>query len=311
MKKNKKPSSKKKVGLAIKTVKIKKKVPVRSTVGRSIIKEKKKKGFSDSIHKIRTIVVGIGGGANAVVSDIVSVYPQTSFFVADTDNGVLLKSRNKKKIRTFLFGEDVVNGMGTGMDDGLGRRAAENSRDKIIKLLKGYDLCVFVSCLGGGTGSGAVPVFAQISKELKIVGCGIFTLPFSFERDKKQRIAGRALKNVKPFLDAVVIIPNERIFKVVDKKTPLREALFVINERLGSSLNGLIEMIHNPGIINIDFADINTILTGRKTLAYLSRVYTQGKERAQGVLRELLNNPLYPYNISGAKRILFNIPSWA
>jgi len=259
------------------------------------------------VHKIKIKIIGIGGGASSIVSDIAAAHKGTSYLVADTDTSNLAKLKRKKAIKIFHFGEDLTLGMGTGMSVEVGQRAAEEAKERIVKALEGYDLCIFVVCLGGGTGSGAISIFAEASKQLKNINYGIFTLPFGFEREKKMEIAKETLKRLEPLLNAITIVPNERIFKIVDRKVPLKNALSSINKELGFSLSGLIEMIYNPGVINIDFADIKTILTGRKPLAYLTRVYKDNKEEAKEILQELLQNPLYPYNISRANRLLFNI----
>jgi len=169
--------------------------------------------------------------------------------------------------------------------------------------------------LGGGAGSGAAPIFAKISKELGNMTYGIFTLPFSFEGEKKTRIALSSLERMKPYLNAYTCIPNERIFQIIDKKTPLKTALSLINKSLTDGLGGLIKMIYEPGLINIDFADLRTVLefdspsSSRKgKLAYLNTIETQRKEGgAKEAVEKVISSPLYPYTIRGAKGILLDI----
>ncbi len=261
----------------------------------------------DGAHKIKIKIIGIGGGAGSILTDIAGNYPGTSFFVADTDVSAPSNLKRKPSIRVLPLGDDSTAGMGTGMNVKLGREAAQKSQEQITKILQGTDFVIFISCLGGGTGSGAMPVFANIAKGLGVVSYGIFTLPFGFEREKKLEIAKKTVRELEQVLNAITIIPNERIFKVIDKKVPLKKALSTINHALGFSLAGLIEMIYNPGIINIDFADIKTILNGREPLAYLSRIESQDRSRIKESLERLLDNPLYPYDIFRANRILFNI----
>lgn len=276
---------------------------------KKVVKKQEKTKVDFPVHKIKIKIIGVGGGASSIVADIASHYHYrgTKFVIIDTDVLSLSKFKRKKELKIFQFGEELTRGMGTGMDIGLAREAAEKDREKIKKLLGNCDLCILVACLGGGTASGATPLLAELSNELNILNYGIFTLPFGFERERKMRLAKESLKKMEPLFNAITIVPNERIFKIIDKKTPLRTALSNINKILGLSLGGLIEMIYNPGLINIDFADIKTIMNGKGSLAYLNRVQVQGKERAQEALAQLLNNPLYPYSAQGAKKILFNI----
>lgn len=258
---------------------------------------------NNKIREIKVKVVGIGGGANSIVADIASRMKGVDFVAANTDSQSL--KAFGKRVKSFQFGEELTGGMGTGMDFELGQRAAQKEEKRIKELLKGQDFCIFVSCLGGGTGSGATPVFAKTSKDLGNINFGIFTLPFKFEGEKKAEIARETLMRAKPYFKAFSVIPNERIFKIVDEKTPLKEALSAINQRLTESLTGLIEMIKTPGLINVDFADLRTILSQKKRLAFLNKIEI-GKETKEEIA-ELISSPLYPYSIKGAGGLLFNI----
>jgi len=268
-------------------------------------KAREEKQVEAPVKKIKIKVIGIGNGGGAIVADIAPSVKRVKFLAANTDRLALAKL--KRKVEIFQFGQNVTAGFGTGMDVAMGQLAAEKEKEKIEKVLKGCDLCILVSCLGGGTGSGASPVFAKISRRLGSLTYGIFTLPFNFEGKKKLEIAKESLKRLKPFVNVITIVPNERIFKIVDKKLPLREALFTINKILAFSLEGLIKTVYNPGIINIDFADLKTILKGRGAIAYLSRAEARGEGRAKKVQQLVLSNPLYPYDVLRAKRVLFNI----
>jgi cell division protein FtsZ len=194
------------------------------------------------------------------------------------------------------------------MDSELGEAAALSEKERIKKLLQGQDLVILIGCLGGGTASGAAPIFAKISRSLGNLTYGIFTLPFKFEGDRKMEIAKNALEKIKTKVNALSIIPNERIFQVVSKATPLKQALSVINKNLAESLEGLIEIIYEPGLINIDFADLRAVLEGQGRLAYLNTIEVQRKEgSAEVAIEKVLNSPLYPYKIKGAKAVLFDI----
>jgi len=279
-------------------------------MAKKAVKEKMKKPaeepVSEVIKKTKIRVIGIGGGGGNIVSEIASRMPKASFVVANTDLKSL-RGCSRKTIK-FQFGQNLTRGLGTGMNAELGREAALNEKDKIKKVLEGQDLSVLVACLGGGTGSGAASVFAKISKNLGNLTYGIFTLPFKFEGDKKKEIALEALKNVKNHLNAITIIPNDMVFQIINKDTPLKEALSTINKFLSESLGGLIETIYEPGLINIDFADFRTILEGRGRLTYLNSIETPRKENAiKDLTTKVLNSPLYSYGIKGSKGVLFNI----
>ncbi len=263
------------------------------------------KPIEPSIYKSRIKVIGIGGGGSSIVSEIASQVRKGKFLVANTDFRALQQSA--KGIKRFQFGKSLTQGLGTGMNPELGEQAAESEKDKIKEILKETDFCVLVSCLGGGTGSGASPVFAKILKNLKILTLGIFTLPFEFEGGKKAQIAKDSLEKLGQNLNTLVIIPNQKIFQIIDKNTPLKESLSTINKALAESLEGLITLIDSPGLIHIDFANLKTILSGRGKLAYLNTAEVKNSDQIEELTKKILFNPLFPYDIKGAKEILFNI----
>jgi len=268
------------------------------------IDEGRKKEIS-GVKRAKIRVIGVGGGGSSIVSEIASKIEKVSFAVANTDLQAL-RASNRKALR-FQFGQSLTHGLGTGMNAEIGEIAAQNEKERIKKLLEGQDLCIVVACLGGGAGSGAAPVFAKISRDLGNITYGIFTLPFKFEGEKKMEIAKNALEKLKLKLNAFSIIPDERIFQIIDKDTPIKAALSAINKSLADSLQGLIEMIYQPGLINIDFADLRTVLQGQGRLAYLNTIEVRGSNRSEEAIKEVLNSPLYPYSIRGAKGILLNI----
>ncbi len=267
-------------------------------------KRKPAKKTEDNVRKPKIKIIGIGGGGGSIVSEIASRVKKVNFVVANTDAQSL--KRSSKKAKKFHFGKELTHGLGTGMDVEVASAAAENSKEKIKKMMEGQDLCILVASLGGGTGSGAGPLFAKISRSLGNLTYGIFTLPFEFEGRKKTEIAREALKKIKPHVNAYTVFPNERIFQIIDKNNPLSEALSAINEKLGDNLEGLIEMVYLPALINIDFADLKTIFKGRGRLAYLNAVDIEGPEKEE-VVRKVVSSPLYPHTIRGAKSILYNI----
>jgi len=256
---------------------------------KKVIKLPLPKTKTETIKKTKIRVIGIGGGAGNIVSEIASRIKGASFVVANTDLQALRSA--SRKAQRFQFGKELTQGLGTGMSVELGEMAAQNEKEKIKKILEDQDLLIIVACLGGGTASGAAPIFAKISKNLGNLTLGIFTLPFKFEGEKKMEIARASLEKIKPKLNALSVIPNERIFQIIDKKTPLKQALSAINKSLAESLEGLIETIYQPGLINIDFADLKTILEGQGRLAYLNTVKVQKKgDSVQEVIKKVLSN---------------------
>ena len=305
----------------IKKVKTKRRISKKTFKARTKISTKislldKKSFLKGPIKRIKIRVIGVGGGGSSIVSEVSQkIAPlgkgKISFVVANTD----LKALRKASFQSlrFPFGQNLTFGLGTGMNPQLGRLAAQKEKEKIKKILEGQDLIILVSSLGGGVGSGATPIFAKICQDLGLLTFGFFTLPFKFEGEKKMEIAKNSLKKLKPYLNALSIIPNERIFQVVDKKTPLTSALSVINKNLAKSLEGLLEIIYQPGLINIDFADLKTILAGNDLepsfgkIAYLNTVEVEGQNKVPEAIKKLISSPLYPYSISGVQGILFNI----
>ena len=261
--------------------------------------------FSENVHSAKIKVIGVGGGGGNIVSEISSRVQRFEFVGANTDNQALKEL--PKKVKSFSFGQDLTGGLGCGMDETLGERCAKAEKEKIKRLLEGSDICILIAALGGGTGSGATGTFAEISQEARSLTLGIFTMPFAFEGERRREIAETALEKIKPFVNAYVIIPNEYIFHIIDQKTPLREALSAVNKRLASTLEGLMDTIALPGLINIDFADVRSILEGRGRLAFINSAEASGAMKAQEVVQGVLVNPLYDYTIKGADRILFNI----
>ena len=254
--------------------------------------------------KIKIRLIGIGGGGGSIVSEIAQKVKGASFYAANCD----VKALNalSKKVKKFQFGGDLTHGLGTGMNPDIGEEAAGIEKDRIKEILEGQDFIILISCLGGGLGSGATPIFARISKRLNNLTYGIFTLPFNFEGGKKMGTARKSLEKLGTELNAYSIIPNERIFQIIDKSAPLKKALSAINKNLSNSLQSLIEIIYKPGIINIDFADLKTIFEGRGKLAYLNSMELS-KDDDKDALDKIINYPLYPYSIEGAKGVLFNI----
>lgn len=291
-----------------------KKISLKKTSPKKILPKtetEKNEKRSEVIKKTKIRVIGIGGGAGNIVSEITSKLQSSglpyraTFVVANTD-AQALRTTSRNTIR-FQFGESFTKGLGAGMNTELAAEAALNEKEKIKKLFQGQDLCIIVASLGGGTGSGATPVFARIAKNSGVMTLGVFTLPFKFEGERKLEVARDSLQKLKPYLNTISILPNERIFETIDKTTPLKEAFSCINKNLAESLQGLIETIYLPGLINIDFADLRTILQGQGRLAFLNSAEVEGANRVVETIKKVINCPLFPYTVKGAKGILFDI----
>ncbi len=262
------------------------------------------------LREIKIRVVGIGGGGGSIISEVSSSLKRVLFAAANTDSRALHEAIKRKKIKGFHFGEKLTGGLGTGMDADLGKKAAEDSIEEIKDLLKEQDITILVASLGGGTGSGALSVFASAAREMGNLVYGIFTLPFSFEGERKMSVAKKAVKESAPYLNAITIFPNDKIFEVVDKNTPLKEALSKMNKTLAFNLEGLMETIYENGLINIDFADVRTVLDkrrGSRKLAYLNTLEADLQEGAEEIVKRAISNPLYPYAVDDARGVLFNI----
>src|SRR3989344_1970807 len=273
--------------------------------------------LTQSFFKAKIKVIGIGGGGSSIVSEIGRSLDKAKFVIADTDTRNFKK---RKGIKYFSFGQKLTHGLGSGLNPNLGKIAAEQEKERIASLFEEQDMLIFVASLGGGVGSGAGPVFAEISKNFNGISFGIFTLPFKFEGKNKYKIASNALAQLRKSLNVSIAIANERIFKIIDSNTAITDAFSLVNKNLIESLESLIDLIYNPGVINIDFADLRTILKGKGSLAFLNTTEISGKDKLEKITKELLHNPLYYQNptseVSPSKgggnhftgeRVLFNI----
>jgi len=286
-------------------------MPIKS---KSKIRPKSKHKKEESkVHYPKIAIIGIGGGGGSVVSEIarsisarkIPHLNKIKFIIANVDFQAIKNA--PKQVSTFYFGKEFTHGLGCGMRSEIGEKAALASKKGIEKILRNNDICIFISSLGGGTGSGASPVFASIANDLGISSVGIFTKPFSFEGKERSNIANNSLRALKLKLNAITIIPNQRIFKIIDKSTPINKSLSAMNKILVDILEGLIETLYLPGLINLDFSDLQAILDTDKSLTYLHSQISTGSNRAKKSIESVLTNPLINYDIKGADRILFNI----
>lgn len=287
-----------------KSVKLKKIVEVKKTVKKRKSEAPVAEFSAENLFKAKIKVVGIGGGGGSIVSEIGKSLEKATFVVADTDTRALKK---KPGIKDFYFGEELTHGLGTGLNIDLAKKAAESAREKISGIFKDQDIVIFIASLGGGLGSGATQVFAEVAKEFGGITLGIFTLPFKFEGANKYRIAQNALRSLRQSLNVSLVIPNEKIFKVIDTNTAITDAFSMVNKSLVEGLESLIDLIYSPGIINIDFADLRAILKGVGNSAFLNTIEESGKNRADKVCEKILVNPLLQNNNFEVEKILLNI----
>lgn len=252
----------------------------------------------------RIKVVGIGGsGKNAVNHMIEQKVRGIEFVSVNTDAQDLHHSLAKKKIH---IGKNLTKGLGAGMDPSIGRRAAEETREEVQEAMKGADM-VFITCgLGGGTGTGAAAPVAQIARELGALTIGVVTKPFSFEGAQRSRIAQTAIDELKKEVDALIVIPNDRLFGVIQKDTSLRNAFAMCDEILRQAVEGIADLITMPGIINVDFADIRAVLQNAGS-ALMGIGTSTGEKRATEAAQMAINSPLLDVSVAGAKGVLFAV----
>ena len=248
-------------------------------------------------------VIGVGGSGSNTVSRIVKFSGQPVEFIAvNTDAQALHFCKVSKKI---LIGKNVTKGLGAGMDILVGRAAAEESKEEIVDALKGADM-VFVTCgFGGGTGSGAAPVIASVSKELGILTIAVVTTPFSFEGSQRKQIATQAIEDLKGKVDSLLIISNDKLLKTIDEKTTVSTAFVICDDILRQAIQAITDLILAPGIINVDFASVLSIMKNSgQTLFGTGKAI--GENRAIEAAKKAINSPLLDFSIKGSKRILFN-----
>lgn len=252
----------------------------------------------------RIKVIGVGGsGGNAVNHMISSKVRGVDFIAINTDSQDLHRSSAKKRIN---IGKNLTRGLGTGMNSDIGRRAVEETKEEIQESIKGADM-VFVTCgFGGGTGSGASPVVARTAKELGCLTVAVVTKPFYFEGRQRSRIAEAALEDMKKEVDAIIVIPNDRLLSIIGKETSVKHAFGMCDEILRQAVEGISDLITTPGLINIDFADIRTVMENAGS-ALMGIGKASGENRAIEAAKLAINSPLLDVSIAGAKGVLFSI----
>ncbi len=252
----------------------------------------------------RIRVVGVGGSGNNAVNHMVeSKVRGVDFIAINTDAQDLHHSSAKKKIH---IGKNLTRGLGTGMNPELGKRAAEETKEEIQQALKGSDM-IFVACgMGGGTGTGAAPVVAKTAKELGALTVAVTTKPFSFEGQQRLRLAEQGLEELRKEVDALIVVPNDRLLATVSKETSLKQAFALCDDILKQAVEGISDLITNPGIVNVDFADIRAVMENAGS-ALMGIGIASGENRAQAAARAAISSPLLEISINGARGVLFAI----
>jgi cell division protein FtsZ len=252
----------------------------------------------------RIKVMGVGGsGKNAVNHMISSKVRGVEFISINTDAQDLQNSLAKRKIH---IGKNLTHGLGTGMNPDLGKRSVEENKEEIQEAIKGADMIFIAGGMGGGTCTGAAPVIAKISKDLGALTVAIVTKPFSFEGQQRGRFAEQGLEELKKSVDAIVIIPNDRLLVNISKETTARSAFAMCDDVLKQAVEGISDLITIPGIINTDFADVKSILENAGS-ALMGIGVGSGEKRAEDAARMAINSPLLDISVQGAKGVLFSI----
>ncbi len=252
----------------------------------------------------RIRVVGCGGsGGNAVNHMVNSKVEGVDFISINTDAQDLHRSKAPKKIH---IGRSLTRGLGTGMNPELGKQAAEETREEIQEALKGSDMVFITGGMGGGTGTGAAPVVAQIARDLGALTVGVVTKPFAFEGQQRSRLAEQGIVELKKAVDALVMIPNDKLLAIVSRDTGIQNAFAMCDDILKQAVEGISDLITTPGIINVDFADVRTIMQNAGS-ALMGIGTASGEKRAEDAARMAISSPLLDVSIQGAKGVLFSV----
>lgn len=244
-----------------------------------------------------------GGGSNAVARMVDSKLQGIEFIAVNTDVQALYHNPSPKKV---TIGRGITRGLGAGSNPDIGKKAAEESSEELKSNLEGVDMLFVTAGLGGGTGSGGVPVIAELARSMGILTVGVVTKPFSFEGLKRKKQAEEALENLKGKVDTLITIPNDKILSLIDKTTPLTEAFEVVDEVLKHAIEGISSLITIHGLVNVDFADVKAIMSDAGT-ALMGIGYGTGDSRAAEAARAAVDSPLLEMKIDGAKGVLFNV----
>ncbi|MGF7058817.1 cell division protein FtsZ [Brassicibacter mesophilus] len=249
-------------------------------------------------------VIGVGGGGNNAVNRMIENQVKGIEFIAiNTDRQALHSSKAEVKVQ---IGDKLTRGLGAGANPEVGMKAAEESRNDILEALKGADMVFITAGMGGGTGTGAAPIVAEVAKELGILTVGVVTKPFMFEGRRRMVHAEKGIEELKNKVDTLVTIPNDRLLQVVEKKTSIVDAFKIADDVLRQGIQGISDLIAVPALINLDFADVKTIMLDQG-LAHMGIGKASGENRATEAAKQAIHSPLLETSIEGAKGVLLNI----
>ena len=260
--------------------------------------------INEAENAARILVIGVGGAGNNAVNRMVEENIMGVEFIGiNTDKQAL---QFCKAPTAMQIGEKLTKGLGAGAKPEIGEKAAEESQEEISQALKGADM-VFVTCgMGGGTGTGAAPVIAQIAKDMGILTVGVVTKPFRFEARQRMNNALKGIENLKNAVDTFIVIPNDRLLEIVDRRTTMPDALKKADEVLLQAVQGITDLINVPGLINLDFADVQTVMTD-KGIAHIGIGKAKGDEKALEAVKQAVSSPLLETTIEGASHVIINI----
>ena len=249
-------------------------------------------------------VIGVGGAGNNAVNRMIEAGIRNVEFIAvNTDRQTLNESKAGSKIQ---IGEKLTRGLGAGANPDIGSQAAEESKAEIAEVLKGADMVFVTAGMGGGTGTGAAPIVAATAKEMGILTIGVVTKPFTFEGKKRLAQAERGVASLKGKVDTLVVIPNDKLLQVIDRKTSMIEAFRMADDILRQGVQGISDLISVPGVINLDFADVRTIMLNQG-MAHMGIGVASGENRAEDAAKQAIQSPLLETSIEGARGIIINI----
>jgi cell division protein FtsZ len=257
---------------------------------------------TESFARIKVVGVG-GGGCNAVDRMIDTGLTGVEFIAVNTDAQALLRSKAPVQVRV---GDKLTRGLGSGGDPGVGRGAAEESADDLYSILKGADMVFITAGIGGGTGTGASPIVAQAAREIGALTIGVVTRPFTFEGTQRVQTADQGISLLKEQVDTLIVIPNDRLLQIVDKKASLQSAFMVADDVLRQGIQGISELITVPGLINLDFADVRAIMS-EGGAALMAVGEASGEDRAKEAAEQAMSSDLLDITIDGARGVLFNV----
>ena len=249
-------------------------------------------------------VIGVGGAGNNAVNRMVdSGIRGVEFIAVNTDRQALLLSKAATKIQ---IGEKITRGLGAGANPDIGAQAAEESKTEIAEALRGADMVFVTAGMGGGTGTGAAPIVAACAKEMGILTIGVVTKPFTFEGKKRLSQADRGVESLKGKVDTLVVIPNDKLLQIIDRKTSIVEAFKMADDVLRQGVQGISDLIAVPGLVNLDFADVKTIMLNTG-IAHMGIGRASGENRAEDAAKQAVQNPLLESSIEGARGVIINI----